>query len=40
MMAEHVWGDEDDDDNLEDILQALGPEILQKSLKGLKIWKG
>jgi hypothetical protein len=33
-------GDEDDNDNLEDILWALGPEILQKSLKGLKIWKG
>jgi phage FluMu protein Com len=29
-------GDEDDDDNLEDILWALGPEILQKSPKGLE----
>jgi hypothetical protein len=29
-------GDEDDDDNLEDILWALGLEILQKSSKGLE----
>jgi hypothetical protein len=29
-------GDDDDDDNLEDILWALGPKILQKSPKGLE----
>ena len=28
--------DEDDDDNLEDMLQSIGPEILLKSTKGLE----
>ena len=29
-------GDEDDDDDLEDMLRSIGPEILLKSLKGLE----
>ena len=33
-------GDEDDFDDLEEMIRVLGPEILLKSPKGLKIWKG
>jgi hypothetical protein len=33
-------GDEDDYDDLEEMIWAIGPEILLKSPKSLEIWKG